>query len=79
MIQGFGLGERRPYWRFAHHSANPLLGSQCVYLVVAAARDAGDVQIGIELVATLETRYGPIRVGLPEQAQAQISRTIKGV
>jgi hypothetical protein len=78
VIQGFGLGERRPYWRFAHHSANPLLGSQSVYLVVAAPRDAGDVQIGIELVATLETRYGPIRVGLPEQAQAQVSRTIKG-
>jgi hypothetical protein len=79
VIQGFGLGERRPYWRFAHHSANPLLGSQCVYLVVAAARDAGNVQIGIELVATLETRYGPIRVGLPEQAQAQVSRTLRSI
>ena len=79
VVQGYGLGERRPYWRFAHHAASPLVGCQSVYLVVAAPRDAGDVQLGIELVATLETRYGPIRVGLPQEAQAQISRTIQGV
>jgi hypothetical protein len=79
VIQGFGLGERRPYRRFEHHSANPLLGCQSVYLVVAAPRNAGDVQLGVELIATLETRYGIFRAGLPAEAQAQIVRTIGGV
>lgn len=78
VVQSYGLGERRPYWRFEHHSASPLAGCQSVYLVVAAARDAGDIRLGVELVARLETRFGPIRLGLPEEAQAQISRTIGG-
>jgi hypothetical protein len=76
VIQGFGLGERQPYWRFAHHAASPLLGSQSVYLVVAAPRDAGDVQVAVALVANVETRFGPFRAGLPESAQAYVVRTI---
>jgi hypothetical protein len=76
VIQGFGLGETSPYWAFAHHAAHPLLGCQCVYLVLAAPEDAGGARLGVELVATLETRYGPLRVGLPEEARAHVSRTI---
>jgi len=77
VIQGFGLGETKPYWQFAHHAAHPLLGCQSVYLVLAAPGDAGGVRLGVELVATLETRYGPVRVGLPEEARAHVSRTIE--
>ncbi len=76
VIQGFGLGERQPYWQFEHHAASPLLGSQSVYLVVAAPRDAGDIQVTIALVATVETRFGPIRVGTPQSGQADLTRTI---
>lgn len=76
VIQGYGLGESRPYWKFAHHAANPLLGCQSVYLVLAAPKDAGGVRLSVELVATLETRWGPITVGLPEEAQAHLSRTV---
>jgi hypothetical protein len=78
VIQGFGLGESRPYWQFAHHEAHPLLGCQSVYAVLDAPQDAAGVRLSIELVATLETRYGGlIRVGLPQEAQAHLSRTIE--
>jgi hypothetical protein len=76
VIQAFGLGESRPYWQFAHHAANPLLGCQSVYAVLDAPGDAGGVRLSLELTATLETRYGPLRAGLPEEAQAHLSRTI---
>ena len=76
VIQGYGLGESCPYWQFAHHAANPLLGCQSVYAVLATPGDAGGVRLSVELTAALETRYGPIRVGLPEEAHAHISRTI---
>jgi hypothetical protein len=77
IIQGYGLGESRPYWQFAHHAANPLLGCQSVYAVLAAPQDAGGVRLSVELIATLETRFGGIiRVGLPEEARAHVSRMI---
>ena len=76
VIQGYGLGESRPYWQFAHHEARPLLGCQSVYAVLDAPEDAGGVRLSVELVTTLETRWGPITVGLPQEAQAHLSRTI---
>ena len=77
VIQGYGLGESRPYWQFAHHEAHPLLGCQSVYAVLDAPEDAGGVRLSVELVATLETRYGGlIRVGLPEEARVHIGRTV---
>jgi hypothetical protein len=77
VIQGYGLGESNPYWQFAHHAANPLLGCQSVYVVLAAPQEAGGVRLSVELVATLETQYGPVRLGLPEEARAHISRIIE--
>ena len=76
VVQGYGLGESCPYWQFAHHEADPLLGCQSVYAVLDAPGDAGGVRLSLELVATLETRYGPIRVGLPEEARAHVGRTL---
>jgi hypothetical protein len=76
VVQAFGLGESRPYWQFTHHNANPLLGCLHVYLVAAVSGASAQVQIGVELVATVETRFGFIRLGLPEQAQAYVLRTI---
>jgi hypothetical protein len=76
IIQGYGLGESRVYWRFAHHATHPLLGSQSVYAVLDAPGDVGGVRLSVELVATLETRVGPIRLGLPREARDHTSHTI---
>lgn len=73
VIQAFGLGESQPYWQFKADATAPLLGSQSVYLVVAAPEQAGGVRLDIDLVATLETRFGPIRVGLPEEARTHLN------
>ena len=76
VIQGYGLGESRPYWRFARYAAHPLQGCQSVYLVLSAPPAAEGVRLTLELVAELETRYGPIRAGLPEEARAHVSRVV---
>lgn len=73
VVQAFGLGEPGPYWRFAHHGSNPLLGCQSVYAVLDAPKDAGGVRLSVELVATLETRTGPLRVKVPDEAHANLS------
>jgi len=76
VVQGYGLGESRPYWRFADHPGHPLLGCQSVYAVLDAPREAGGVRLTIELAATVETRFGPLRMGLPEEAYAYVQRVI---
>jgi hypothetical protein len=76
VVQGFGMGESRPYWHFAHHAANPLLGCQSVYLVLAAPQAANGVRLSVELTANLQTRYGPVRVGLPEPARTYVGQVI---
>jgi hypothetical protein len=78
VIQGFGLGESKPYWQFTHHAAHPLLGCQSVYVVVDAPYRAGGVRLSVELTVRGETRYGPFAVGLPEPARAHLSRVIGG-
>lgn len=74
VIQGFGLGESQPYWRFSKHAKYPLLGSQCVYAVVSAPPNAAGIQFHFDLTATLETRFGPIRYGLPTDVQNSLQR-----
>ncbi len=76
VIQGYGLGETRAEWRFAHHSAHPLIGCQSVYVVIAAPQGAQGVRVTIELSATLENRFGPIRLALPQTANANVSRVL---
>ncbi|MFP4395869.1 MAG: hypothetical protein ACLFTI_11455 [Anaerolineales bacterium] len=78
VIEGYGLGESNPYWRFIHHSGNPLAGCQSVYAVLAAPADADGIRLTIELIATVKTRFGPIRLGLPEEANAHVSCVIAG-
>jgi hypothetical protein len=76
VIQAYGLGESQPYWQFAHHSKNPLLGCQSVYMVLSAPRDASEVKVLVELTATLETRFGPLRLGMPRSTNASLIRMI---
>ena len=76
VIQAYGLGESQPYWKFDQHPAHPLIGCQSVYLVLAAPSDSGAVRLSVELIATVESRFGPLRVGLPQDARASLSRVI---
>ena len=76
VITGFGLGESNPYWQFARHAASPLIGCQSVYVVLDTPLDADGVRLSLELIASLETRYGPLRAGLPEAARAHLSRAM---
>ena len=78
VIQGYGLGENCPYWRFIHHSGRPLAGCQSVYAVLAAPAAADGIRLTVELIATVETKFGPVRLGLPEEAKAHVSRVIAG-
>ena len=50
--------------------ASTLIGCQSVYLVLAAPQDSG-VRLEIELTVRMEKRYGPIRVGLPDEVRAR--------
>ena len=70
VIEGHGLGESAPYWRFLPHTGRPLSGCQSVYMVIAAPESAGGVRLCVELVADVETRYGLFRAGLSDMAKA---------
>ncbi|MCP4250816.1 MAG: hypothetical protein GY778_27575, partial [bacterium] len=75
VIQSYGAGESSPYWIFKAHRTRPLAGSQFVYAVVVA-RDGVQVQAQVELIATAETRFGPLRLGLPDEARASTTFAI---
>jgi len=76
VVQAYGLGESGPYWQFAHHGTNPLLGCQAVYAVLDAPQEAGGVRLSVELVATLKTRTGPLRLKVPDEARVHLSRVV---
>ena len=73
VIQSYGLGEPEAGWRFRAHRAFPLEGSQFVYAVIAARPGANGVRASVELIATIKTRFGPLRFGLPEEAYAHLT------
>jgi hypothetical protein len=72
VIQSYGAGESTPYWVFKSHAAHPLDGNQFVYAVIAATSGAGGVRASVELTATIQTELGPVRLGLPEKAHANL-------
>jgi len=76
VIQAYDVGTPTPYWVFKPHAAHPLAGSQFVYAVVAAQAGTGGVRGSVELVVTVETRFGPLRLGLPEEARAHVGFVI---
>lgn len=73
VIQSYDAGTPYPYWRFHPHAAFPLEGTQFVYAVVAARPAAVSVQAAVEVVVTLETRFGPLRFGAPEAARKALA------
>lgn len=76
VIQAYDVGTPTPYWVFKRHAAHPLAGSQFVYAVVAAQAGAGGVRGSVELVVTVESRFGPLRLGLPQEAMAHVGFVI---
>lgn len=65
VITAFGAGEAYPYWIFKPHDTAPLIGSQFVYAVVAAQGGG----IGeISFTVTVDSKLGPLRLGLPREA-----------
>jgi len=76
VIQAYDVGTPTPYWVFRPYAAHPLAGSQFVYAVVAAQAGTGGVRGSVELVVTVETRFGPLRLGLPEEARAHVGFVI---
>ncbi len=73
IIQGYGAGEPAPFWIFKPHAAYPLDGSQFVYAVVAAQSGSGGAHAHVELTVTVESRFGPVRFGLPEEAKKHVA------
>ena len=65
VIQAYGLGENDPYWRFEAHARHPLIGAQKVLAALAAPAHADGVLLEVDLTATLKTRWGLRRFGLP--------------
>ncbi len=72
-VQAFGLGESRPYWTFHHQDAAPLTGTHAVYLVIAAPVTAQPVRLILDADATIQDRFGPVRVGLPRKAAESLT------
>jgi len=77
VIQGYGAGEPTAYWIFKPHSAYPLEGCQFVYAVVAAQTGASGIRGAVELTVNVDTDFGIIRLGLPREARAALSFTIR--
>jgi hypothetical protein len=76
VVQSYGLGQANPAWEFQRQTAHPLLGDLAVYAVTDTPADATGLRLTIELMATLETRYGPVRLALPDAARAHVSQVI---
>jgi len=75
-VQAFGLGENKPYWTFQHQDAAPLTGIHVVYLVIAAPRTAQPVRLILDADATIQDRFGPVRMGLPRKAAESLTFAI---
>lgn len=76
VIQSYGVGEAAPYWEYRPHSAHPLIGSQCVYAVLVARAPAAGLRAHVEVTVTVQTAFGPLKFGTPEEAQGHTTFTL---
>ncbi len=76
VIQGYGAGKALCEWKFKPHRQHPIDGTQFVYAVVAAKPDSNTVRATLELRATVESTFGPITLGPPEEARTRLTFTI---
>lgn len=76
VIQSYGAGEPLASWEFTAHAAHPLAGTQFVYAVIAIMPGADGGRGSMELSVTMRKQAGPIKYGLPQEAQANTRFTI---
>lgn len=76
VIQAYGLGESTPSWVFRPHSANPLIGSQCVYAVLVARAPATGLRAHVEVTVTTQSAFGPVKYGTPQEARQHTEFTL---
>ena len=76
VIQVYGLGESTPSWVFKPHSANPLIGSQCVYAVLVARAPATGLRAHVEVTVTTQSAFGPMKYGTPQEARQHTEFTL---
>jgi hypothetical protein len=76
VIQAYKVGTPAPYWEFKAHATRPLEGSQFTYAVVAARPGSGGVRGTVALRVTVQSQWGKIRYGPPEEAHEHLSFTL---
>jgi len=76
VIQAFGVGQSNPYWMFKNDAGRKLIGSQSVYFVIAVSPEAQGARMSVELTAQARGRLGIFKGGVPEDARANLSKTI---
>lgn len=68
-----GVGENAAHWAFAVRSASPLAGSQIMYAIVELMPGVEAARASLQLVAEIETPYGPVRGLLPSSQRNALS------
>jgi hypothetical protein len=72
VVRGTGLAEPVFCWRFTAHARYPLAGSRWMVAVVHLPAGTPWAAATLELSATVETRFGPIRLTPPQTAWQQL-------
>jgi hypothetical protein len=70
VIESYGAGQAAVEWRFREDRSRPLSGDQFVYVTVAARPGASAAELS--LMVTVETPFGPFRLGSPDTARAAL-------
>ncbi|MBI3241847.1 MAG: hypothetical protein HYZ49_06080 [Chloroflexi bacterium] len=68
-----GLGENAAHWAFAVRSTTPLAGSQATYIIVELMPGVEAARASLQLVAEIDTPYGPVRGLLPSSQRNALS------
>ncbi len=68
-----GIGENAAHWAFAVRSATPLAGSQIVYALVELMPGVEAARASLQLVAEIETPFGPVRGLLPSSQRLALT------
>jgi hypothetical protein len=77
VITSFGIGGSNPKWTFRKHRRHPIVGSRLVYAIVAYPSIAKQMEVSLELEATVRAgRFGLWSMKVPEKAHAQLVRAI---
>ena len=68
-----GKGENAAHWAFAVRSTSPFAGSQVMYTLVELLPGVEAARASLQLVAEIETPYGPVRGLLPSSQRTALT------